>query len=105
MVLIALKCPHCGGDIQLDDSREFGFCLYCGTKIAVRDEVVNQINDYHGDAGVRNVYNGRTTVTGSKGPGRIRIQTVAAGTTTGTGTTSTETGGVARWSDTDRSTP
>ena len=63
MVLIALKCPHCGGDIQLDDSREFGFCLYCGTKIAVRDEVVNQINDYHGDADVRNVYNGRTTVT------------------------------------------
>lgn len=61
MVLVALKCPHCGGDIQLDDAHEFGFCLYCGTKIIVRDEVVNQTNNFHAD--VRNVYNGQTTVT------------------------------------------
>lgn len=32
-MLISLKCPHCHGDVQLDDSREFGFCMYCGTKI------------------------------------------------------------------------
>ena len=33
MPLIALKCPECGGDIQLDDAREFGFCMYCGCKV------------------------------------------------------------------------
>lgn len=39
MALIAAKCPSCGGDIQLDDSREFGFCLHCGTKVIVQDAV------------------------------------------------------------------
>lgn len=33
MGFVALKCPQCGADIELDDSREFGFCQYCGTKI------------------------------------------------------------------------
>lgn len=33
MGIIAMKCPQCGADIQLDDSREFGFCTYCGTKV------------------------------------------------------------------------
>ena len=33
MGIIALKCPQCGADIQLDDSREFGFCSFCGTKV------------------------------------------------------------------------
>ena len=33
MPLIALKCPNCGGDIQLDGARKFAFCMYCGTKI------------------------------------------------------------------------
>lgn len=33
MGFIAIKCPQCGADIQLDDSREFGFCTYCGTKV------------------------------------------------------------------------
>lgn len=31
---VSLKCPSCGADITLDDSREFGFCSYCGTKVA-----------------------------------------------------------------------
>ena len=39
MTLIALRCPNCSGDIELDDSREFGFCLYCGTKIMVQKYV------------------------------------------------------------------
>lgn len=33
MALIALKCPNCNGDIQLDDQKEFGFCMYCGCKV------------------------------------------------------------------------
>lgn len=33
MGFIALKCPSCGANIQLNDTQEFGFCQYCGTKI------------------------------------------------------------------------
>lgn len=39
MGFISVKCPDCGADIQLDDSREFGFCNYCGAKV-VQDKVV-----------------------------------------------------------------
>ncbi len=39
MSFIAVKCPQCGADIQFDDSREFGFCNYCGSKV-VQDKVV-----------------------------------------------------------------
>ncbi len=33
MALVAMKCPNCSANIELDDSREFGFCSYCGTKV------------------------------------------------------------------------
>ena len=33
MGFIAVKCPTCGADVNLDSSREFGYCTYCGTKI------------------------------------------------------------------------
>ena len=39
MGFIPMICPQCGAQVQLDDSREFGFCSYCGTKI-VQDKVV-----------------------------------------------------------------
>lgn len=39
MGFIPMVCPQCGAQVQLDDSREFGFCSYCGTKI-VQDKVV-----------------------------------------------------------------
>lgn len=39
MKLVALKCPNCNADIELDKDREFGFCNYCGTKIVVADAV------------------------------------------------------------------
>ena len=35
MPLIALTCPNCSGDIQLDDTKEFGFCMYCGKKVMI----------------------------------------------------------------------
>ena len=28
-----LICPQCGGDVDLDNNQEYGFCKYCGTKI------------------------------------------------------------------------
>lgn len=39
MALIAMKCPGCGADIEMDDSREFRFCTYCGTKV-MQDKLV-----------------------------------------------------------------
>ncbi len=46
MAIVALKCPHCGGDLQLDDSRQFGFCQYCGTKIMIQEQIVNNNTNY-----------------------------------------------------------
>lgn len=39
MKIVALKCPNCNADIELDQDREFGFCNYCGTKIMIGDAV------------------------------------------------------------------
>lgn len=39
MSLVALKCSNCGGDIELDDSKDSGFCMHCGTKLIVQDEI------------------------------------------------------------------
>lgn len=35
MSLVASKCPRCGADVSIDDSRDFSFCSYCGFKITV----------------------------------------------------------------------
>lgn len=35
----AAICPNCGGELQLDDSREQAFCMYCGSKILVKEAV------------------------------------------------------------------
>jgi len=37
--MLDLKCPNCGATITLDDTREFGFCSYCGTKLQVVQKV------------------------------------------------------------------
>ena len=33
----ACQCPNCKAHISYDDSREFGFCQYCGSKIMLDD--------------------------------------------------------------------
>lgn len=33
MECIQVKCPTCGSEANIDESREFGFCSYCGTKV------------------------------------------------------------------------
>lgn len=35
-----LICPACGGSIQIDDSKSFGFCSYCGSKIQLAERFV-----------------------------------------------------------------
>ncbi len=39
MPVVALRCPHCNGDVQLDDKKEFGFCCNCGTKIMIQEQI------------------------------------------------------------------
>ena len=38
MNMQVVTCPNCSGEIQIDTSREFGFCSYCGTKIVFERE-------------------------------------------------------------------
>lgn len=37
--MIDLKCPNCSAPISLDETREYGFCSYCGTKIQLVQKV------------------------------------------------------------------
>ena len=49
MSLVDIKCPNCGASIQLDNSRESGFCSYCGSKVQIQ-EAINKIKiDRSGD--------------------------------------------------------
>ena len=37
MSFVAAKCPTCGGELQLDNNKESGFCMHCGGKIIIKD--------------------------------------------------------------------
>lgn len=39
MSFVPVKCTSCGGDIQLDDNKESGFCVHCGTKVVFKEAV------------------------------------------------------------------
>ncbi len=39
MAIVAVRCPSCNGDVELDQDREFGFCVYCGTKIFIPNAI------------------------------------------------------------------
>lgn len=43
MALIALKCPNCGGSVELDDKREIGFCMYCGNKMIMQESIKQKV--------------------------------------------------------------
>ena len=43
MGLVALTCPKCGGEIQMDSSLTSGFCIYCGAKIINDKAVVGKV--------------------------------------------------------------
>ena len=36
--VIALNCPSCGAELSVDEDREYTFCVYCGTKILLKDQ-------------------------------------------------------------------
>ncbi len=33
MSMQVVNCPNCNGEVKISESREYGFCTYCGTKI------------------------------------------------------------------------
>lgn len=37
MRIVDLVCPNCNGTIQLDEDKEFGFCVHCGHRIVLAD--------------------------------------------------------------------
>lgn len=37
MAIQTIRCPNCNGEVQLDDSFEKGYCMYCGSAIQVQD--------------------------------------------------------------------
>ena len=48
MPFVAARCPQCGGNLQIDNEIETGFCLHCGSKIVVQDAIRNvRIDNSH----------------------------------------------------------
>lgn len=39
MTFVAARCPQCGGDLQLDNEKDTGFCMHCGSKILIKDAI------------------------------------------------------------------
>jgi len=50
MGLIALKCPNCGGSIELDDKKEFGFCMHCGQKVFLSENITQKVRIDHSES-------------------------------------------------------
>ena len=46
-MIYKMTCPQCNGQMDMDDTREFMFCPYCGTKVAnlaQKVEINQQVN-------------------------------------------------------------
>ena len=37
--MIQLTCPNCGAIMEIEDSREFAFCTFCGTKMITKSQI------------------------------------------------------------------
>jgi len=48
MTIIELICSRCGGTLLFDNTRDIGFCEFCGNKILIRQDVnnINVSRDY-----------------------------------------------------------
>ncbi len=52
----AMICPQCSANLTLDDSREFGFCNYCGAKIQINETIIHKAHiNLEGVAGVNSL--------------------------------------------------
>ena len=39
MELVALKCPKCGGELEVHEGQKKTFCKYCGSQILLDDGI------------------------------------------------------------------
>lgn len=54
MRLISMKCPECKANLSVDGGRKYCFCQYCGTKIMLEDDRVNETHyTYRNEARIR----------------------------------------------------
>ncbi len=61
MSIIQLKCKNCGGDIEFDDSNNYGICQYCGTTF--KKEEAQTVNNYYNNVSNTTViYNDETSI-------------------------------------------
>lgn len=68
MSLISLICPQCGGNLSVQDDKDFYFCPYCGTKVINQARTTNiymnnaESADSYFDRWVKAVCNGSEAV-------------------------------------------
>lgn len=63
MKMYQLKCPACGGTIEIEGNRDSCFCSYCGAKVYVEDEAlrveitknINYHKTYTNEAKIRKI--------------------------------------------------
>ena len=52
MAIVKLICKQCAGQMEVDDSRTAAFCVFCGTRHIIKDNV-NITNNYYGSSAGR----------------------------------------------------
>ena len=63
MKIYQLRCPACGGTIEVEKNRDSCFCTYCGTKVYIDDEIhkveitknINYHKTYTDEAKIRKI--------------------------------------------------
>jgi len=47
MSLISLRCPNCAGSIELDEKKDFGFCMHCGQRVILSENIAQTVRIDH----------------------------------------------------------
>lgn len=54
MKLLSMTCPNCNGNLDnIDPSRKYCYCQYCGTKILIDDEVNRRETHIYDEAKIK----------------------------------------------------
>lgn len=59
MALVPAKCTNCGGQIDVDDSKEAGICKHCGTAFITEKAINNYTTTYNVTNNVTKIINGK----------------------------------------------
>ena len=48
VMLVAMKCPICGGEVKLNSDMKMGECEYCGSPVVIPQNMEkNRINNFN----------------------------------------------------------